>query len=180
MLPLLLVADAVAPPLIESTSTLMSLFVQHVAPVLFIGLAGLVGWVFTQLGRKFGADASDSKLSKVLTRLAHLGDVVVAELDATLRPELEKATADGVLTKAEIAQLRDVALAKLKAIAGERGLEEARALIGIALPQFDQYLHGVLERAVDRLGNAKTPEVVAISATPVSVGSPPMPLSPVR
>ena len=47
----------------EQQSQLTALFIQYVAPVLFSALATLLGWVFVQLARKFGADRDTKKAS---------------------------------------------------------------------------------------------------------------------
>lgn len=145
----------------ETKSALLTLFIAHVAPVLFTGLAMLLGWVLTQLGRKLGAQAGESKLAAVGTRFTLFAQAVVADLEATLKPELAKATADGELTQAEIAHLRTIALARLKALAGEKGLGELQAVIGIAAPQVDAFLSGLIERAVATLPRDAAPTLAA-------------------
>lgn len=134
----------------EQKTMATTLFIQYILPVLFSALATLLGWVFVQLGRRLSAQAGESKLAAAFAQLAHWGDVVVADLEATLRPELGKAAADGKLTKEEIAQLRAVALARLKALAGS-GLSGILGNLGVAGDQTENYLSGVIERAVDRL-----------------------------
>ncbi len=144
-------AALAAPEVPEPSSALMGLFVQHVAPVLF----SLIGLALTALlglaAKKWGTEAKQTKVAAAVDRMTHFASVVVADLDATLKPHLKTATADGVLTKAEVAHLRSVALARLKELAGEHGLKELSGLLGIAAPQLDTYLHGLVETAVDAL-----------------------------
>lgn len=159
--PTLVLADT-APP---EHGALSQLFVEKVAPVLFTGLATLLGWVFVQLAQYFGVKKQGSKAAAVAERLFHLAQTVVADLEVTLKPQLLEATADGVLTAAEINTLRGLALTRLKALAGERGLKEAQALLGIAAPMLDQYLNGVIEHAVDRLPSS-TAASKAVASVP--------------
>jgi hypothetical protein len=141
----------------EIQSTLLSLFIQYLLPILFSALATLSAWALAQLAKKLGAQAAHSKAAAIAARLTHLAETIVADLEATLKPELAKATADGKLDKAEILRLRDVALQRLKALAGERGLLELQGILGIAAPQVDGYLQGILERAVDQLPSKPAP-----------------------
>jgi hypothetical protein len=138
-------------PVVQTTSVVMHLFVQYLLPVIFSGLAGLLSWVFVQVGKRAKAQAGESKVTAISARLAHFGDVTVADLEATLKPELIAATKDGELTRAEILHLRDVALTRLKVLAGQRGAAEIHNVLGIGAAQVDEYLRGVIERAVDRL-----------------------------
>lgn len=129
----------------------LSMFVQYVLPVLFSAIAMVGTWALARFAEKLGAEAKTSKTFAVLERLSLMAHAVVADLEVTLKPRLLEATRDGVLTQAEIVMLRSAALERLKQLAGERGLEEARALLGIAAPELERFLTGLLERAVDSL-----------------------------
>lgn len=142
----------------EQQSQLWTLFIQHLGPVVFTGLAGLLGWVLTNLAKYLQARAEGSKFMLVGAKLTTIAESVVADLNATLAEPLKEAAKDGVLTKAERLDLRDKALNRLKQQAGERGLVEAKALLGVAAPQLDAHLNGLIELAVAKLGALKAPE----------------------
>lgn len=142
-------ATAAVAPTPDVKSALLSAFIQYVLPVLATGLSALLAWVFVQLGKKYGADATGSKKSQVLNHLFTLAQSVVADLEATLKPQLLAATADGVLTPVEVGLLRDSALNRLKFLAGEKGLAEAQFLLGMTGGALEGFLMGLIEKAVD-------------------------------
>lgn len=145
-------AQDVAPAVtaaVDAKSQVLQLFITTVLPVLFTGLATLLGWVFIQLGRKYGTDAGATKKNQVLGHLFALAQSVVADLEATLKPQLLLATADGVLSPTEITALREAALERVKFLAGEKGLAEAQALLGMGSDALTQFLLGLIEKAVD-------------------------------
>lgn len=138
-------------------SALLSLFVQHVLPILATGIGLLGAWALAKLAQKLDSDGKGSKVARLGAWAAHLASTVVADLEVTLRPKLKASTADGKLTPEEVKQLRDEALARLKALAGEKGLEELRKALGIAAPELDKYLLGLLEKAVGGLRAPASP-----------------------
>ncbi len=155
----------------ELKNTLMGLFITHVAPFLFTGVSALLGWMFLQLGKLFGANAAGSKKAQVIDRVFHFAQVIVADLDATLKKELPGLIADGELSASDITRLRTVALARLKALAGEQGLAELQKVLGIATPQLESYLSGIIEHAVGKLP-AATPETEPAAVVPPAPASP--------
>lgn len=132
----------------EVKLSLMEMVVKYLAPPLLSALGSLLVWVFWKLGQKLDAQASMSKLSAVGARISHLAESVAHELEATLKPELLKATEDGKLTTDEITKLRETALARLRQMIGEKGLGEVVGVLGIVLPSVNTYLSGVIEKAV--------------------------------
>jgi hypothetical protein len=155
----------------ELKASIFAFLTQTALPLIFTGLGTAASWAFVKLGAFLGTKAKESKLAQVGARLADLCKSVVADLEATLRPRLAEATADGKLTKAEIIQLRAVALERLKQLAGEKWLDEARAILGIAAPSFEKYLMGVLERAVDQLPKSTPAPSPAPAPTPVATAT---------
>jgi hypothetical protein len=153
------VAFAQEAPAIETDakSAFLSAFVQYGAPILFTAVAALLAKVLFFLGKKLDAQAESSKLAAVGAKFAHFAEVVVADLDATLKPQLKEATKDGVLTAAEIAQLRTVALDRLKKLAGEHGIKELQGVLDFGATQVDGYLTGLVESTVDKLHSPTTP-----------------------
>ncbi len=129
-------------------SELLNAFVTYVVPVLFSGLAGLLAWVFVSLRKKLEAEASNSAAAGVGAKVLHLAESVVSDLEISLKPQLAEAAKDGVLTKAEISQLRSVALERLKAMLGAAGIAELEKMLGVPREAIDKYLMGVVEKAV--------------------------------
>ena len=150
LLPLAARADEPAAPGLKGA--LLQAFVQYVVPVLFTGLAGLIGWALVALRRRLEAQAGESRLAKVGLAATTVIDSVVADLEVSLKPELAEATKDGELTKAEIEHLRRVALERVKRTLGEKGLSELAGVLGIAGGAVDQLLQGLIERSVARVG----------------------------
>jgi hypothetical protein len=148
------------------TDAVLGLFVAKVLPILFTGLAGALTLLFAKLSQKAGAQAKESKLYAFGTRLAHFAEVVVHDLEVTLKPQLLKATEDGTLSAVEIGQLRATALERLKALLKQEGLDELQSVLGIGSSMVDTYLNGVLEKAVAKIPGAP-PELAAMVASPV-------------
>lgn len=134
---------------VDLKGQVLRLFVQIVVPILFTGLASALTWAFWKIGQKFGVDAGTAKKNQVVSHFLNLGKAVVADLEATLKPELLAATADGVLTPAEITSLRVAALDRLKFLAGEKKLEEAQFVLGMTSGALEVFLQGLLEHIVD-------------------------------
>ncbi len=123
-------------------------FVQIVVPALCTGLAGLLGWAMMALRKKFEAQAEQSKIAAVGTRITHLADVVVADLNATVKPAIVEAAKDGVLTAEEAAKIKSMAMDRLKALIAEKGMAELSGVLGIVAPSIETYLSGLIEQAV--------------------------------
>ncbi len=121
---LLLAQVATSTPSIREAA--QALFVSTVLPLLFTGLVGLLAWIGHQAGAWLKAKAEGSRLAAVGVRVETVIAAVVADLEATLKPELAEATADGVLTDEEIAKLRIHALERVKKTLGEKGLSAGR------------------------------------------------------
>jgi hypothetical protein len=161
----------------EIKSTLLTLFIQYALPPLFTAVMGALVWAAGKGGAYLGAKESESKLARIGGWALHLAMGVVADLEATLRPALGQAAKDGKLTKEEMLQLRDAALKRLKELLGERGLGELQKVLGIAAPQLDAYLMGLIERAVDLLPASVQKPGVVVPLAPVGPGG--LPLTPV-
>lgn len=129
-------------------SALTAAFIQYVLPVLITAIAGGLGWVLVQLGLFIKAKWGESKIAMIAVRVEHLAEIVVADIEATLRPKIAAAAADGQLTAEEGADLKKTAMERLKAMLAERGLLELQGVLGIIAPQVDTYLSGAIEKAV--------------------------------
>lgn len=127
---------------------LSSALVQYLLPLAASALFAAGVWAVAKLGTLLGARAKDSKLNAALVRLTVAVDSIVHDLEATLKPKLAAATADGVLTTAEISNLRTVALTRLKDDMGSEGLKALRDCMGIFAPSLDTFLLGFIETRV--------------------------------
>lgn len=164
----------------DTKSLLMEAFIKYAVPILFPALAALVAWVLVALRKKLEAQAQESKIAAVGAKVAHFGEVVTRELEATLKPELKAATADGKLTPEEYKKLRDIAMARLKSLLAEQGLQELEGVLGIGAGALDGYLGGIIERAVaaipsESLGNSPggASGVIPLPSLPGGMPTPP-------
>lgn len=105
-------------------------------PLLVAGLAKLVQYL--------DAKAKESKAARVAGVFAELARSVVAEVEVTLRPEIQKDLADGSLTKEEGAALKAKAIEILKSKAPADLVKAAEGLFGSIA---DTWLGGLIERA---------------------------------
>lgn len=141
------------------------MFVAHILPVLFSGLAMLLGWVFVKLKTLLEARAKESRLAAVGFKMASFADLVVQDIEANLKADLQAATQDGVLTPEELKFLRARAIERLKIILGQHGVKELGDVLGIVGQQaIDMFLGGMVEKAVAKLPSG--PEVPAAPFAP--------------
>lgn len=143
MLPLLL-AQVELP---AAKTDILALVLQYVvAPALPV-LGALLVWALKKLVDYLGAKSAESKGALVGLKLATAAQSVVADLNSTLRPQLEAALADGVLTDAEKKQLKDAALTALKTKLPAELMGAASGIFGAFL---DTHLSGLVEQAVSQ------------------------------
>lgn len=140
------------------------LFIQYVLPVLVAGLMGLVGRLLAKYTQKVEAQADSTKTENAVSRFTHFMSIIVADMNATVVPEMRKRSADGKLDAEDMAKLRALAMARLMTLVGENGMSELRKTLGIFAPSLETYLFGLLERSVS---TAKAPT----AATTVIVGN---------
>lgn len=126
-------------------SPILTAVLQYVVPALITVLGPLVIWALSQLAAFLKAKSAESKVLGVLSVVTEAANSVVAELNATLKPQLQAALADGVLTQAEKDQLKKAALDVLKTKLPAATLASAQGLFG---PMLDTWLGGLVERAV--------------------------------
>jgi hypothetical protein len=125
--------------------TLLQLFLDYALPPLLVALFGFVMWALAQLATWLRSREAESKLFRLTATVTDLSRSIVAELNATLRPQLAAALADGVLTDVEKAQLKSTALDVLKNKLPEGLRTLATQFFGTAV---DAWLGGHIERAV--------------------------------
>jgi len=152
-------ADVVVVPEAPS-SPILTAVLQYVVPALITVLGPLVIWALSQLAAFLKAKSAESKVLGVLSVVTEAANSVVAELNATLKPQLQAALADGVLTQAEKDQLKKAALDVLKTKLPAATLASAQGLFG---PMLDTWLGGLVERAVVEQKPVKTLEEAAES-----------------
>jgi hypothetical protein len=149
----------------------------YAVPLALTAVAAALAWALAALAKKLQAQATESKLAAVGARLALLADAVVRDVEATLKPELRAAVADGVLTQEELKKLKQAAFNRLKIILTERGMTEAAAVLAVAAPGLSFVLGGYIERAVAGLRQEKAVDAAALvrQVTAAGVG-PTLPL----
>lgn len=135
--------DTAPPP--AAQSPILAAVLQYVVPALITVLGPLAVWAIGQLGGFFKAKAGESKIFSVLSVVTDAAASVVAELNVTLKPQLQAALADGVLTQVEKDQLKAAALTVLKTKLPAATLASAQGMFG---PMLDTWLGGLVERAV--------------------------------
>lgn len=138
---LLAFAEEAAPP----ASPVLTAFMQYVVPALVTVLGPLLVLALGQLAAFLRAKAGESKAAGVALVFTEAAHSVVAELEVTLKPKLQAALADGVLTQAEQGELKKAALDALKTRLPATALQSASAVFG---PMLDTWLGGLIERAV--------------------------------
>ena len=147
----------------ETKATLMQLFITHLAPVLFTALATGLMWLMRWATKKLHAQANATKAQAVAAKALHFAEVVTSEIEATLRPMIQEFSRDGKISRDEADRLRSTALELLKSMLGKHGLEELRGVLGIAAPQLDVYLSGLIEKAVSSLPSTHDAPATSVS-----------------
>ncbi len=143
LLPSVVLAQDAQPP--PAQGAVLTLFLQYILPGLVTVGGPLILWALTALSGFLKAKAGESKVFGVLSVVTEAANSVVAELNVTLKPQLQAALADGVLTDAEKKQLKDSALLVLKTKLPAATLGAAQGMFG---PMLDTWLGGLVERAV--------------------------------
>lgn len=125
-----------------------TLFVEYALPLLATALTSLLALALKALVTWLNSKAEGSKLAAVAAKVAHFSELVVTDLEHTVKPELEKALADGKLTDEEKEGLKALALERLKALLADSGMKELKGVMGILTPQLELYLSGAIEKAL--------------------------------
>ncbi|WP_163998701.1 hypothetical protein [Pyxidicoccus caerfyrddinensis] len=172
--PVALAQDGTSPPEPTLKSIILSAAVTA-TPVLATALAGLVAAALVALTKKLHAQAGESKLAQVATRASMLAEGVVRDIEVTLKPKLEAASADGTLSDAELQSIKAAALEQLKASLGQRGLAELQQVLQLTAGSVGTFLSGLIEAALDRMKASRAPaladEVVSAALSLGALGS---------
>lgn len=149
-----LVSTLLAQPLVDtapaSSSTLEAILKYLVAPLIPL-VGGALVWALKALVSFLNTRKDESKVAGVSLAFAELAQSVVIELETTMRPQLQKALADGKLSPEEGAALKTEALRILKEKAPAGLMSAASAVFGGAL---DTWLGGLVERANVKMDTA--------------------------
>lgn len=125
-----------------------ALFTDYALPLLATALSGLLAFALKALVAWLNSKAETSKGAAIAAKVAHFSELVVADLEATVKPELQKALADGKLTLEEKEGLKNLALERVKLLLADKGLGELQAVLGLLTPQIELYLSGAIEKAL--------------------------------
>jgi len=141
----------------------------------FYGLVALGGLAITAafgaVGLYFARKAQDGAAWSLANRLWVAMQNAVTHAEAEIRPDLQKALADGKLTPEEAAQLKTRALQIFKQIAGDL-LEQAPKVLGFDPTGLPSFLSGLLERAVVVMKGGKGVSTQIGKAPPAKVPVP--------
>lgn len=143
-------ADVAAPaPVVVTAPTvgqqIAAGVIQYVVVPLLMPIGALLVWALKKLVDYLNEKGKESAAARIAAKLTGAAASAVAEINATLRPKLEAALADGVLTDKEKAELKEAALALLKTKLPGELLQAAGGIFGGFL---DTYLGGLIERQV--------------------------------
>ena len=148
-------ADAAPTPL-------QSFFGQLSGPLLDLLLTAAVAGI-AMLTAFLRAKAQESKVAGAGLLLSEATRAAVLEIDTTLKPQLQAALADGVLTDAEKAKLKAAALELVKQRLPAAALASAKGVFGGFL---DTYLSGKVEQAVLEKKALEKPAPAPVPPTP--------------
>lgn len=151
-------------------AAVLELFLKYLLPPLLTGLGALLGLALKNLGSKLAADAANSKIAAVGSKLTLFIESVVADLEGTVKPALIEASADGVITAEEGAALKALAMTRVKVLLSEKGMGELSSVLGVAGPAIESLISGLIEKFVANAAKAKAIKDAA-SAAGVAAGA---------
>lgn len=125
-------------------------------------LMAMATFLFGMLSKFVNAKAEESIVAKTLAILTSFIQSVVADIDVTLRPKLEAALVDGVLTQVEKDELRKTALSIVLTKLPDSVLTVARGIFGAGL---ETKILGLIESHVTALHSAKASTDLAVAQT---------------
>jgi hypothetical protein len=103
------------------------------------------------LGATIGKWVVAKTKSEVAGRATDFAFEIVQEINQTVAAKIREASADGVITDAEKAQIKDAALSVFKSRLGTKGIAEIKGVLGIEPSALDGFLGGLIESAVHKL-----------------------------
>lgn len=157
-------AQAAPAPAAEDPHWLVKLVVANLLPLLITVLSPLLMAAMAYLSSYLRAKSAESTAAKVGLVFSEAANSIVAELNATLKPQILDAMKDGTVTKDELAKLKATALDALKTKLPATLMESAKGMFGGFV---DTWLAGLIERSVTAQKQApKVDEPVAPAAEP--------------
>lgn len=150
----------------------LEVFVSAVLPLLVTWLAAVVTKALHAWEMAQRAKLSQTTTSALLTQLAALSELVVSDIEVNERAAIKEVTADGHISKADGDMLKAIAVQRLKALAKERGFEQAQAFLAAASPAAGSLLSGLIEKAVSALDAVPPPAPVPVVVAPVQAPVP--------
>lgn len=152
-------------------SALLEIFVKYIVPSLATLMASGAAWALGHLALWLKSKTQATKTQLALVQLAYLAELVVVDIEATIRPTLKSVAEDGHLSKEDAEKIKAIAVERLFALAKERGFVEAQKLLESMAPSAATFLSGLVERAVAKLP-ASSGSVPAAPAAPAVVAAP--------
>ena len=135
----------------DAKSALLSAFLQYVIPVLATALFLVLKWALLKWSQKLATEDQTTKAVQYWGKLNAIAQTVVLDVEKTVKPALLEATKDGELSKDDYAKLKQSALDALKLYMGESAGKDITGLLGIAAPDVEKFLGGVIESAVSKV-----------------------------
>lgn len=118
-------------------------------------LLALLGWTAARLGQFIAARVNNEYLRGVLLRLDDAVFAAVRELQQTVVDDLKSASADGRLSQADKARLKQDALLTIRSHLGDRGLAELARVLGLDTGEINKLISTKVEAAVHDLKVAR-------------------------
>ena len=143
---------------------MLQAFLKYILPELLTGLSALLGLALHRLGAKLAADAATSKIAAVGSKLELFVESVVTDLEATVKPRLLEAAADGEISIEEGIALKALCIERVKVLLSEKGLSELTAVLGVAGPAIDSLLSGLIEKMLNSVQHATAIKDAAVAA----------------
>ena len=110
-------------------------------------LAGLMVDLIRTWAASIKARAMNETISRIIGQVTDAASAVVAALQQEVVDDLKAKSADGCLTAEEIADIRDMAMKRLKAILGQETTQALEAIV----PDVEAYLRAKIEEQVVQL-----------------------------
>lgn len=130
---------------------LKALVMQYVLVPALVGIGGIAAALVHALFTWVQAKAKNQKLANAIGVVDHLAENIVADLNASMKPQLAVLGEGGVLDAAGKAKLKSTAVASLKASLATNAAKAAEDLLAIVSPSLESYLSGAIEKAVLKL-----------------------------
>jgi hypothetical protein len=135
--------------------TIWQQFVSDVAPTLLSLLGTILIAVLTLLANSLKAKFKSDQSLVLLNKVAHLAEMAVLDLKQTLVDEIRKRASDGLLSADDVAEVRELARAKVRAALSTKGINELMKAFGYeSEDQVNALISSHIEAAVARARTA--------------------------